>query len=480
MAALPEPIPKDPPPQVVRDSQEFVPGRANFSFLNSLTARLLNLPDPQTLSWDQIDLMRFDAVIDAGIEVIKDIVLAEGIQIAPATCADEDTEKALEYSKFIERALPQTFTSVLEGLLEAIYYGHAIAELIYHTSVEGEDKGKLLLKAVKLKDRDAIEIVVDKFWNIQGLRATTLPGDHIFPRVKFLILTLRKVGEDPRGRTSLRSAFSAWRFKQEIWPTYIRYMKTCAIPSIIGKLPPKAAPQAKLNAVGSIILDSEGNPTMVHPADAMLDALLQMENATACVLANGSEVEVLEVSDNGSVYEKALDLANNEITTALLRQTRATAEAQHGSKADSETGRSVLSYLIIKLRQKVATAINEDIIRPMMLWNFGQEAMPLAPHAALGETDRYDWSTDADAAAKLAPLVTDSQWNQITEMLGLKPPQEGEEAPSRTPPPPVAVDPNAKPGEPGAPPKPGEKPAPGVKPVKPVEKVPPKKGAPAK
>lgn len=428
-AAVPNKIPPQIPP-AVEGGQEFIPG-ASAAFVSALTSQLFSAPTSDSLTWNQIDLMRLDPVIDAGIELLKDLVLAEGCQIVPAKAPDDQQDSAADIAAFITRAFARISAETFAGLLEAIAYGHAVAESIFEEVTTGEDAGRLQLRALKLKDRGATEFVVDRFWNVLGLKAVGDPKVPLLPRAKFVVLTLRKRGEDPRGRTSLRSQFAPWRFKQEIWPAWLRFLKTCAIPSLIGKPSEKAMPQPKRDASGNPILDRDGKPQMMPPGQALLATLQNMENATVGVVGHGTEIEQIQAQGEGEIFNLGIDAANREMTLGLLRQTRATGEAQYGSKADSETGRSLLSYLVANLRRTLAGALTQDLIHPLVLWNFGPDALALAPTASLGDTDRYDWARDANAAALLADKLTDSQWASLTEMLGIPAPQEGEERPKR-------------------------------------------------
>jgi hypothetical protein len=57
----------------------------------------------------------------------------------------------------------------------------------------------------------------------------------------------------------------------------------------------------------------------------------------------------------------------------------------------------------------------------------GDEALRFAPAVSLGDTERRDWATDATAAVALSPEITDSQWNSVTEQLGLPAALPGEQ-----------------------------------------------------
>ena len=101
-AAVPDQIPVQAPPQVL--DQEYVAGTPSPAFLSPIAAQILNLPHPEALTWTQIDLMRLDAVIDSALELIKDLVLAEGGQILPFAAPDDQKDRAQELADFTTRA----------------------------------------------------------------------------------------------------------------------------------------------------------------------------------------------------------------------------------------------------------------------------------------------------------------------------------------------------------------------------------------
>ena len=75
----------------------------------------------------------------------------------------------------------------------------------------------------------------------------------------------------------------------------------------------------------------------------------------------------------GEVFHNAVDLFNREIVHGILFQTRATTEAQHGSKADSQTGQDIFGLLVDAGRQMLGATLREDAFRHLIALNFGQD-----------------------------------------------------------------------------------------------------------
>lgn len=387
-------------------------------------------------------LMLQDSEVSANVWLLVNAVLADGVTLHPKEIADDEarSQTANDIAAFLQSTLetiPKPFIKTMKGMLKnAIQYGHKIAEQTWAIIESGPDAGKIGLASIKLKPRSAVSFVVDPYWNVVGFQARQSIGvgaGEVLPREKFVVLTLREEDEDPRGRSWLRAAVNAWCFKtQSVWPNYDKFLQRFGEPSLVGTTAENAKDQVLKNpTTGAVLVDSNGRPRTLTAQDALLTALLAFKGGTAMAVPFGAKVDALEVANEGQAFDQANINANSEITRAMLFQVRATNEAQHGSKADSATGEGILEKLIWDLKGEVAPVIEKDILRPLLIANFGAENLDLMPFVSLGDTDRKDWATDAEAAVKLGPSLTDSQWKQITGQLGIDAPLEGEELPKR-------------------------------------------------
>lgn len=378
--------------------------------------------------------MMNDPEVSSDVRTLRDMVLADGVQLSPAAdgkpIADDSPEyaRANEIAEFCQRAMLATrkpLKKTLKGLLEgALAYGHKTAEITWKIGT-GIDRGRLVLDRVALKDHRTLNFVVDAFWNLIGFAprqgAQGLGTQETIPREKFIHLSLHEEDEDPRGRSSIRPVYTAWCFKLLAWPEYRRWLENCALPPTIGKLAPKQPGDVQRNADGT-----KKSNTVVSPAEAFGQALASLKNASYMVVPNGAEVDQLQSAGDGGGFERAIGVADGQIAKGILYQTLATGEAQFGTRAQSETHMGVLDLLVWELKGEVADVISSDLIRQIVRYNFGDDALRFAPLVSLGDSERRDWSKDARAAAMLESAVTDSQWNAITTQLGLPAPLPGE------------------------------------------------------
>jgi hypothetical protein len=410
-------------------------GQAYSALLRQIPSKPYDPKAPE-VDFETYRQMLNDPEVCSDVRMLVQMALADGVQLSPAVegkpLDDKAPEfrKALEIAEFCERAmgaLTKPLEDSLEGIVEgALTYGHKTAEITWKLGT-GDDASKLVLARIAQKDYRTLDFVVDRFWNHLGFTprapAQDLPARAVIPREKFFHLALHEEDEDPRGRSSIRPVYTAWLFKCMTWPEYQRWLQNCALPALIGFTAPKQ--------VGDVQRNADNTPKTgakpLTPAEAMVERLAQLKNASVAAFPNGATVEQLAVEGEGAGFERSINVADSQISKGILYQTLATSEAQYGTRAQSETHMGVLDLLVWWLKGKIAKAIKCDLVEKAIRYNFGDEALRFTPAISLGDTERRDWSKDATAAVALSSEVTDSQWQSITDQLGLPRPLPGEQ-----------------------------------------------------
>lgn len=417
-----ETIPNGKPGRNARASanplQEYVAGRTSAisAYLNTLPKHVDDIERDFPGIYEQ---MRKDPQYSSCITLLKLAILARGVDLLPAVPKpgdDADAEALAEYAmaqeltehckRQINRLTTPFVYGTLFNLLDCLDHGNKIAECNYEYAKDGPDEGKLVLTSIKVKPRWALSFVVDRFMNVLGLLPTqtgqpayagalsglTLaPGQKILPRKKFLILTCRPVDEDPRGTSIGRPAYHGWWFKQQAWGEWLRTLATFASGNLIGTTAEQAQPLPVEDAAGNPVLDANGLQVFVTPEQAMSAGLEDVRNGSTIVVPFGASVKIERPSgDVGKAFEVAIDTGNREMTTGILGQTRSTMEAEHGSKADSQTGQDVLGILVAHEKTGVEQALRCDVLMPICEWNYGPEYLYLTPRVTLGETAEED------------------------------------------------------------------------------------------
>ncbi len=400
---------------------------------------------------DTYECMLRDPDVSAGVWFLINSTLADGIQLGPAVNAkDKQFGKAVDIAELCERSLcnlQRPFRQVLEDMLEgALAFGHKVAEKNYQMATAGKDRYKLVFSSIKVKPRRSVQFVVDEFMNVLGFASHRIVNRQdaaaaaavngigpILPREKFAVLTLRSRDEDPRGTSSLLPAVNSWNLKQLTLPEYFKFLCQYALASLIAVLPAGADDEEEFDDQGEPLFEDDGvTPKTISATDVLGNQLERFRGGTYLIVKHGTVIQPIEVPGEGEAFREALKLFGNEITRGILLQTQATRESEHGTKAEGVQKMSVLEMLVWWLKGVVADMIRRDILRPLVRYNFGDAAAEeLLPTVSLGDSERHDWAVDASAAAKLAPYLTDSQWDALTTSIGIAPPEEGEERPRR-------------------------------------------------
>lgn len=415
---------------------------------------------------DVIKRMLWDPEIAKCRRVIRTLVLSEGLSFFPALSKpapikeEEEAvtpfqkkkaqklkkdharyEEALLYSDFMNRCLKQLekpFMTTLEGLLDALFYGNKVAEKVYGTIFDKTlNRDVFIVKSIRVKDRKSVAFVVDRFLKVVGLKGVGyIDGVRkavIIPREKFMVFTFEEEDEDPRGKSKLEAVYNAWYLKTLVFPEYLKWLKQCAIPGLIGMMPPNLERKALINIeTGEPLVDREGNVIYKDEAAAMLEQLAKMRNSSAMVMPNGASVMPLGNTTSGDPFKGMIDTLNGEMEMALLIQTLATSDSSHNTRAASKTHLSILDAYTYTIKLKLMSVIMSDYVKGNMEANFPGYDEELTPRATLGDSERHSWAEDASAIANLfrsgylseSQLVATDQILELTdregESLGIK------------------------------------------------------------
>lgn len=357
--------------------------------------------------------------------------------------ADPQVQLAADIADFCQRQVdrvPKFAASMFQMVYEGMAHGNKVAEQVLEIAERGQDAGRWCLKTLKPKPRESVAFVVDAFNNEVGMlgakpgqmsivNTTIVPSERdVIPREKFAVFTYRPKDNDPRGQTALLAARNGWEMKQRSWPEYLLFLMVSAIPGILATLPGAADEQVVYEDDGvTPKYDSTGEVVKVSAAQFLLNMLSKMRNHQVGVAPDGTNFTLLEANSEGEVFTRALDKFGSEITMAILFQQLATRDSTHQTKGATGSQARVIDLIVFWLRDTAAEMVKYDIFKPMVRYNFGDDAADeLLPKVSYGDTESKDWGTDAQAAAALADKLTESQWTHVTTQLGIPAPTESE------------------------------------------------------
>ena len=371
--------------------------------------------------------MMTDPVVSASVRALILAILEGGIDlksaVSPKPGVKEMTpeeEKSKEIVDFCWRSVERCkgWQTFLTGMLYASVYGNRMAEKVYEVAKGGEDKGKLVWDTIKVKPRESWEFIVDDYYNVLGVQFRDPSGGKKFlPREKVVILSWDATDGDPRGKSILRPAVEPCNLKRLIWPQLYKHLTQFGSASLVGK-----------TAEGEVDrqpVDEDGVPvpgaSLITPQQYMVSQLIAFQNGSAMAIPAGAEVDAIQPQGDGAAFHAAVEACNREIVQAILLQTRATTEAVHGSKADSQTGQDVFGLSVDFGREQLAQTLRDDCFRQLVALNYGEdvadEHTPLVTFGTENQDRAAQWS--AVATLMSSKYLGDSQLEEVDSMMGL-------------------------------------------------------------
>jgi hypothetical protein len=359
------------------------------------------------------DEMLNDSTVSAGVNTLKTSILADGVQFAPpVTYEDVEEEDATEAEADLAYEIKESWDRAVAGLetpledflwqlLDAIPKGCMLGEITYRMETEGRDAGRLMPLHLRPIARDTWAFEIDKAGNVVGFSGSEVDpqraGPRVLPRDKFVLLSWLPRDGNPRGTPALDPIYDNWNAKQLLKPEFWAYLNQFASPSLFGTTAEDAGDVEETDDDGNLTGDT------INAQEAMYRGLLRFKNGSVFVGPFGSTLTALNPAGDGSAFREAFEWHDRQIALGLLHSPRTMLEAQNSSKADSETAQDTLGVLARVGKKALAAAIRNDLIRPWVRLNWGDDAARrFCPEVALGMTEQQDFSRNANAVAKLA------------------------------------------------------------------------------
>jgi hypothetical protein len=402
------------------------------------------------LGIDVYDRMQRDPAVSSALDVIKVSILAHGYQVVAATLPEDapqaDRDRAADIAAFCTHALDclsLPFEDVLDDLLGALAEGNRIAEKTWQSTTY-EGASRLGLASIKVKPRQSVAFAVDAYMNVLGILArvpglpfpvqsgafpidAANPPANLLPRDKFVVFSYRPKDSDPRGTSILRPAYDPWWIKQQATGEFLKWLAQFATPSIAGFTPETAS--------GYSLPDVT---TGLTPVQALYQMLLDFQNGSAIALPGGSKLQTIFTAGGEQGFKYVLAYCDAQITVAILLQLLATSTADHQTQAATTEHGNVLDDVISRIKGSLEAVVVRDILRPLVLVNWGEQAMRLCPGFSLGAVEQQDLTPLMTAIANLkrSGYLDPSQLAACDVLLQLpvRQPMEAE-----TPPPPAPI-----------------------------------------
>ena len=276
------------------------------------------------------------------LQTRKNAVTGLDYEIIPFS--DDETDK--EIAEFIKQEIEslENLEDVLLDLLDAIGKGIAISEIIWTY-----DEGKVTVKDIKWRHQKRL------FWDssdILKISTKEFPSGIEIPENKFIIHRYKARSGHPSRAGVLRVLAWMYLFKNYDIKDWVSFCEVFGVPLRLGKYNPSASEEDKL---------------------ALMRALVQIGTDAAGIIPEGTEIEFKESAKTTSinVYESLARFCDEQISKAVLGQTL-TSDSGSGSYAQSKTHNEVRHDLTVADCKALAATLRRDLIRPLVLFNYGE------------------------------------------------------------------------------------------------------------
>lgn len=296
--------------------------------------------------------MRQDDQVKACLHLKKSAVTMPGYNI------ENDDEELKEFGEAVFDQIEGTAEDFIVSMLSGFDYGFSLHEKVYRILESGPFKGKIGLQALRPKSPTRIEFEADDFGRLKpdGIIQKLNDGRRIrLPVDKFVLFSYQKEFDNYYGESDLRAAYRSWFLKLNCQKYWGIYLERFAIPIAVGKMEMGALSKEQKDEFREIVKNIQ----------AGMSALLPM----------GMEMEFLEPGrvDRG-VFNQAIDACNIAIARAVLIPQLLGVVSQEGvgSYGQSKTHSETFSYILGGVSRMVEEVINEQILRPLTVMNYGE------------------------------------------------------------------------------------------------------------
>lgn len=276
-----------------------------------------------------------------------------------------ENEKITEFIKKQFEVMKGSILDTAEEICrDGLKCGFSVGELIFKVAQE------VSLREVQMLDPRTVAFDIYKDGpeknHIQAVKqygtALGLIGNMPPPVEKFVIFTHKGSYGNPYGNSALKSARPPQYFKKDALKSWAQTLHKYGSPHKDAQVASDAPP--------TVDIGGEQVPTF----DFLINSLKNMSAAQNLVLPEGVTMNYDgNPGDIGAVFENAINWADKCIYRAILIPglTASSNEDKGGSRSLGETHFKLFALAVKRLRDKLVDCILDQIIRPLILWNFG-------------------------------------------------------------------------------------------------------------
>lgn len=261
---------------------------------------------------------------------------------------DPDNPRDKEIAEFVQDQIGsiESFEDVMLDLLDAIGKGFAVSEIMW-----GYDAGHVVVTDIRSRYQKRF------FWdqdNVFRVRTEEAPAGIELPKNKFIVHKYKARSGHPSRAGVLRVVAWMYLFKNYNLKDWVAFCEVYGQPLRLGKYAQGASEDDKralMQALSQIGSDAAG----IIPDTTLIDFITSEAKASSADL-----------------YERLARYCDEQISKAVLGQTL-TSDSGGGSYAQSKTHNDVRHDLTVADCKSLAATLRRDLIRPLVLFNFGDD-----------------------------------------------------------------------------------------------------------
>ncbi|MGV3619112.1 MAG: phage portal protein family protein [Fimbriimonas sp.] len=336
---------------------------------------------------------------------------ADLIQRREKRIADEIADYHRRWIADLRRPLRRT----LWYAMEALPYGHKLAEIEWSLAENREDAGRLVPVDVAPKPRTGYELIVDNSNRLTSVRplGAKSDGSGDVPPTSVFVFSLAGRDDHPAGTPALERVYEPW------------WSKNCAKPNerkgIAAFGGGVAWAEADKDVPGTIeVIDPTTKETSVRfAATVVAEEASKIKVGQFGAMLPGWRLKQMPPATSFGAFDSTYNRANQEMLAAFFVAARSLMEAQFGSRADSETAEGMLSSIRDWLRGELCEAVRSQLLMVGTIANFGKEAKRFCPDYAIVTEERSELGAVTTAlqtfstAGVLTPELADHLLAQV-------------------------------------------------------------------
>lgn len=339
-----------------------------------------------------------DAHLYSQMQTRKLSVTALDWEVQPAS--DDDRDKAV--ADFVREQLKgmEDFRDTLADLLDAVGKGISIMEL----SWTADEDGRNVIDGIEYVHPK--KLVWDSLTDEMLICTKEYPAGISLPENKFVVHQYRARSGHASKAGVLRVVAWMYLFKNYDVKDWVSFCEVFGMPLRLGKYDASASEADKkqlMEAILSLGTDAAG----IVPTTTMIDFIEAQKTTSA------------------EIYEKLARYCDEQISKAVLGQTL-TSDSGGGSYAQSKTHNEVRHDLMEADAVALAATVRRDIIRPLVLFNFGPDAE--IPAFTFDTEEKEDQKELSEVYRTLAcDMGLEIPKSHIYKKFSIPKPEEGEE-----------------------------------------------------